>query len=108
MHALVALGWLGWLGLRGAGHFLATPAITTLLVLTGVVTAVPLLLFAVGVRRLTLATVGLLLYVNPTTQFALAVLLFGEVFTVDHAIAFGCIWASLALYSSEALFRRSA
>ena len=105
--APLALGWLGWLGLRGEGHFLATPAITTLLVLTGVVTAVPLLLFAVGVRRLTLATVGLLLYVNPTTQFALAVLLFGEVFTVDHAIAFGCIWASLALYSSEALLRRS-
>jgi len=106
--APLALAWLAWLGVRGEGHFLATPAVTTLLVLTGVVTAVPLLLFAVGVRRLTLATVGLLLYLNPTTQFALAVLLFGELFTVDHAIAFGCIWVALGLYASEALFRRGA
>ncbi len=105
--APLAVAWLAWLGLRGEGHFLAAPLTTTLLASTGVVTAVPLLLFAVGVRRLRLATVGLLLYLNPTTQFALAVLLFGEIFTGAHAIAFGCIWGSLALYSSEALFRRS-
>jgi chloramphenicol-sensitive protein RarD len=106
--APLALGWLGWLAWRGAGHFTAAPHVTALLVLTGVVTAVPLMLFAVGVRRLTLATVGLLAYLNPTTQFSLAVWRFGETFTVAHAVAFGCIWASLALYSSEALFRRPA
>jgi chloramphenicol-sensitive protein RarD len=106
--APLAVGWLLWLWWRGEGHLGASPGTTALLTLTGVVTAVPLLLFAVGVRRLTLATVGLLLYVNPTTQFALAVWRFGETFTAAHAVAFGCIWASLALYSSEALFRRSA
>jgi chloramphenicol-sensitive protein RarD len=105
--APLAAGWLLWLTWRGEGHLGSTPMVTTLLLLTGVVTAVPLLLFAVGVQRLTLATVGLLLYVNPTTQFSLAVWRFGETFTTAHAIAFGCIWVSLALYSSEALFRRS-
>jgi len=105
--APLALAWLLWLGWRGEGHFTASPGVTALLTLTGVVTAVPLLLFASGVRRLTLATVGLLLYVNPTAQFALAVWRFGEPFTAAHAVAFGCIWASLALYSSEALLRRA-
>jgi chloramphenicol-sensitive protein RarD len=106
--APLAVAWLAWLWWRGEGHLVsAGPGVTTLLVLTGVVTAVPLLLFAVGVRRLTLATVGLLLYVNPTTQFALAVWRFDEPFTAAHAVAFGCIWASLAVYSSEALLRRS-
>jgi chloramphenicol-sensitive protein RarD len=41
--------------------------------------------------------------VNPTLQLAVAVLLFGEPFTRAHAVAFGCIWASLALYSADAL-----
>jgi chloramphenicol-sensitive protein RarD len=106
--APLAIGWLAWLAWRGEGHLGASPGVTALLTLTGVVTAVPLLFFAVGVRRLALATVGLLLYINPTTQFALAVWRFGETFTAAHAIAFGCIWASLALYSSEALLRRAA
>jgi chloramphenicol-sensitive protein RarD len=106
--APLAVGWLLWLTWRGTGHLGSSSGVTALLLLTGVVTAVPLLLFAVGVRRLSLATVGLLLYVNPTTQFALAVWRFGEAFTASHAIAFGCIWASLALYSSEALLRRTA
>jgi chloramphenicol-sensitive protein RarD len=104
--APLAVAWLAWLSWRGEGHFSASPSVTALLALTGVVTAVPLLLFAVGVRRLTLATVGLLAYLNPTTQFSLAVWRFGETFTTAHAVAFGCIWASLALYSSEALLRR--
>jgi chloramphenicol-sensitive protein RarD len=106
--APLAVGWLLWLAWRGEGHLGASPGVTALLTLTGVVTAVPLMLFAVGVRRLALATVGLVAYCNPTTQFALAVWRFGETFTAAHAVAFGCIWASLALYSSEALFRRPA
>ncbi len=105
--APLAVGWLLWLTWRGAGHLGSSPGVTALLTLTGVVTAVPLLLFAMGVRRLSLATAGLLLYLNPTTQFALAVWRFGEAFTISHAVAFGCIWASLALYSSEAILRRT-
>jgi chloramphenicol-sensitive protein RarD len=99
----IALGYLAWLGATGRSHFGATPAWTALLVASGVVTAVPLMWFAVGVRRLRLATIGLLQYLNPTMQFAIAVLIFGEPFTPAHRLAFACIWIGLAVYTSEAM-----
>ncbi len=84
-------------------HFGAVPRHTALLAASGIVTALPLIWFAEGVRRLRLSTVGLLQYLNPSMQFAIAVFLFGERFTGAHAVAFGCIWASLVLYTAEAL-----
>ncbi|HET8539022.1 MAG TPA: EamA family transporter RarD [Anaeromyxobacter sp.] len=101
--APVALVYLGLVARRGEGHLGDGALRTALLVLLGVVTAVPLIWFAVGVRRLRLATIGVLQYVNPTMQFAVAVFVFGEPFTAAHRIAFGCIWAALAIYTSEAL-----
>lgn len=68
----------------------------------GVVTAIPLILFAFGARRLTLATVGLLQYIAPSIQFAIGILQ-GEPFTAVHAVSFGLIWGGLALFSFEAL-----
>jgi chloramphenicol-sensitive protein RarD len=88
---------------RGEAHFGATPRFTALLASAGVVTAVPLLLFAAAVQRLRLSTVGLLQYLNPTMQFAIAVFVFHEPFGKDHAAAFACIWASLAIYTYEAI-----
>jgi chloramphenicol-sensitive protein RarD len=70
-----------------------------LLVLAGVITTVPLLAFAAAARRLPLATIGFLQYLSPTGQFLLAVLAYGEAFTRDHAISFGCIWAALGIFS---------
>jgi chloramphenicol-sensitive protein RarD len=99
----LALGYLGFTAATGRGHFLSTGAHTALLLAAGVITAVPLIWFAIGVRRLRLATVGLLQYLNPTLQFAIAVLAFGERFTPAHRIAFGCIWTALAVYTSEAV-----
>jgi chloramphenicol-sensitive protein RarD len=99
----LAAGWLGWLWLGGEAHFGGGARVTLLLAASGVVTAVPLLLFAVGVGRLRLSTVGLLQYLNPTAQLLIAVFAFGEPFGAAHAVAFGCIWASLALYTAEAL-----
>ena len=64
-----------------------------------VVTALPLIWYAEGVRRLRFATVGFLQYLSPSLQFLLAVLAFGEPFTRTHAIGFGAIWAALAVYS---------
>jgi chloramphenicol-sensitive protein RarD len=101
--APAALAYLAFLGVRGESHFGDGALRTTLLVALGAVTAVPLIWFAVGVRRLRLATVGVLQYVNPTMQLAVAVFLFGEPFTAAHRVAFGCIWAGLAIYTSEAL-----
>lgn len=95
--------YLGWLAFAGQSHFGAELRPTFFLAATGVVTAVPLLWFAKGVQRLRLSTVGILQYTNPTMQLAIAVLVFKEAFTPAHALAFGCIWASLGIYSAEAL-----
>lgn len=101
----LAAAWLAWQGARGTLHFGTEAGTTALLAAAGVVTAVPLILFAVGVRRLRLATIGLLQYLNPTMQFAMAVFVFGEPFSAWRGATFGCIWASLAIYTVDALAR---
>ncbi len=101
----LALGYQLFLAHAGTGHFGASPGRSALLASTGVVTAVPLIWFANGVQRLRLSTIGLLQYLNPTMQLLIAVFAFGETFTRDHAIAFGCIWVSLVIYTAEALAR---
>ncbi|BDG09808.1 EamA family transporter RarD [Anaeromyxobacter paludicola] len=101
--APVALAYLLWLGGAGAGHFGRGLGRSALLASAGVVTAVPLIWFANGVQRLRLSTIGVLQYLNPTMQFLIAVFAFGELFTRDHAIAFGCIWLSLVIYTAEAV-----
>jgi chloramphenicol-sensitive protein RarD len=94
---------LAWLTRIGGGHLLESPRRTALLLASGIVTAVPLMWFAVGVKRLRLATIGLLQYLNPSLQFTIAVAIFGEPFTPAHRVAFACIWLALALYTSEAV-----
>jgi chloramphenicol-sensitive protein RarD len=91
-----ALGLLALLSVRGTGAFGAGDA-SALLALGGPVTVVPLVLFALGARALPLSTVGLIQYLSPSLQFLLAVLVFREPFTKEHAAAFLCIWAALAL-----------
>jgi chloramphenicol-sensitive protein RarD len=73
-----------------------------LLMLAGVVTAVPLLLFAAAAKRLRLMTMGFLQYISPTCQFLLAVFAFGEAFGRSELISFGLIWTALAVYSFDA------
>jgi len=77
-----------------------------LLISSGAVTAVPLILFSYAARRVGMATLGLMFYLNPTLQFLCAVLLFGEPFTRWHMVAFAIIWVALAIYSLSA-FRQS-
>jgi chloramphenicol-sensitive protein RarD len=94
----VAIVYLVFLAARGAGEFGGGETTTSaLLALGGAVTAVPLVLFALGARALPLSTVGLIQYISPSLQFLLAVLLYHEPFTPAHAVTFGCIWAALAL-----------
>jgi chloramphenicol-sensitive protein RarD len=71
-----------------------------LLIFAGAVTALPLLWFTNSARRLRLATLGFLQYIAPSGHFLLA-LLYGEPFTVEHAVSFGCIWTALAIYSVD-------
>jgi chloramphenicol-sensitive protein RarD len=93
-----ALSFVAWVGLRGEGSFgPSAPLASLLLALGGVVTAVPLVLFARGARALPLSTVGLIQYLSPSIQFLLAVLVFREPFNLIQGVAFVCIWCALAL-----------
>lgn len=74
-----------------------------LLILSGPMTAVPLILFSFAAKRVRLATVGLLQYLNPSIQFLLAAVVLGEPMGLAHAIAFPLIWTGLAIYSWSAL-----
>ncbi|WAC75951.1 EamA family transporter RarD [Roseateles sp. SL47] len=75
------------------------------LLLAGPMTAVPLLLFAAGARRITLTLLGLMQYIAPTLQFGLGVWLYQEPLAASRLAGFGLIWAALAVYSLEGLWR---
>lgn len=101
---LIAAKHFGLFGLPpGSNAFGADLRQSALLAFSGVLTGGPLMLFSYATQRVRLATVGLVQYVNPTLQFAVAVLVFGEPFTHAHALAFPLIWAALAVYSAASL-----
>lgn len=100
--------YIAWLSSHGALAFGTTPGLSVLLALGGVITAVPLLLFAAAARLLPYSTLGLLQYLAPTIQFLLAVLAFGEPLTRAHIICFLFIWAGLAVYAVDGVRRARA
>ena len=104
----LATGYVIWLSAHGQNAFINTASTTTrlLLVAAGPITAIPLLLFAAGARRIPLSVVGLLQYLAPTLQFLLGVWLFHEAFTPDRLVGFVLIWLALALYAAEGLLNR--
>jgi chloramphenicol-sensitive protein RarD len=73
--------------------------ITLLLILAGVVTALPLLCFAQAAKLIPLSRVGFIQYVAPSIALLLGVFVYKEPFTHSHLISFGCIWAALLIYS---------
>jgi chloramphenicol-sensitive protein RarD len=99
----LALVYVLWLGFHGQNTFINTPHDSTrwLLAAAGPITAIPLLLFAAGARKIPMAVLGLLQYVSPTMQALLGVWVFHEAFTADRAIGFLIIWAALILYVAE-------
>lgn len=99
--APLALAWLAWLGWQGTIVFGSMGIeFDLLLAAAGLVTAVPLLLFARAAQGLRLASLGFFQYITPTGQMLVALFIFGELFTAAHAVTFGCIWLALALYSA--------
>ncbi len=90
-----------WLEGTGQGHFLHDTRTTILFLLTGPVTAIPLLCFAGAARRLPLTTLGFIQYLAPTMQFFVAVFAFGETFTTAHMVAFGLIWTGVGLFAAD-------
>lgn len=104
----LAAVYVAWLTAHGQNAFINTGSTTTrlLLVAAGPITAIPLLLFAAGARKIPLSVVGLLQYLAPTLQFLLGVWLFHEAFTPDRLVGFVLIWLALALYAAEGLLNR--
>ncbi|WP_120501965.1 EamA family transporter RarD [Roseovarius sp. EL26] len=88
-----------WLILFSAqGQFGATGWETFLMVASGPATAIPLVLFSYGAKRVSMGLAGLMFYINPILQFLVAVFLFSEPFTLWHGIAFGFIWVAITIY----------
>jgi len=99
-----ALGYLLWMAMIGEGAYIHQgAAITLLLSLAGVITAIPLLLFGAAARRVPLSTMGILQFIAPTCQFLLGVFVYGEAFTLVRLVGFLCIWLALLLYIGEGL-----
>jgi chloramphenicol-sensitive protein RarD len=97
---LPALGYVGYLTATGQSHFMAGDSHDTWLLMgCGVVTAVPLILYANGAKQLRLTTIGVLQYVAPTMIFLVAVFVFKEPFGQARMIAFPMIWGALVLYT---------
>ncbi|MBB2920374.1 EamA family transporter RarD [Cupriavidus alkaliphilus] len=100
--AAAALGWLFATGQDSFAH--AAPGTQWLLLLAGPVTAVPLLFFAAGARRIPLSLLGLLQYTGPTLQLLLGVWLWHEPFPAQKQVGYALIWLSLALYAAEGVW----
>jgi chloramphenicol-sensitive protein RarD len=104
----LAAGYVIWLSVHGANAFINTPSTATrlLLMAAGPITAIPLLLFASGARRIPLSVLGLLQYVTPTLQFMLGVWMFHEAFSAERLVGFALIWLALALFALEGVLHR--
>lgn len=102
MLAPLAFGAMAWWAWQGQGVLVQGDAAAIgWLALAGPLTAIPLLLFAAGARRLPLATLGILQYISPSLQFALGVWLFHEPLQPARLAGFVLIWAALLVYSLE-------
>lgn len=102
--ALPALGYLSWLNATGGAEFGHVSAgHTVLMLLSGVATAVPLLLFAAAANRVPLVGIGILQYVAPILQLACGVLLFHEPMPPARLAGFGLVWIALIIFTVDGL-----
>ena len=102
--ALPALAYLGYLNATGDAEFGRVSAVhTTLMVLAGVATAVPLLLFAASANRVPLVGLGILQYVAPILQLACGVLIFHEPMPAARLAGFGLVWIALIIFTIDGI-----
>ena len=102
-----SLGYILWLQYTGTGHFLMGVTTDNLLLMgCGIVTAVPLMIYANGAKRLTLSTIAIMQYIAPTMIFLSAVFVFDEPFSQTKLVAFALIWLALVIYSLPMLAAR--
>jgi len=101
-----ALSYLIWLTLHHHNAFLVAPTSSQwLLVAAGPITAIPLLLFAAGARRIPLSLLGILQYAGPSLQLLIGVWLYHEPFGGARLVGFAIIWSALAVYSLESMWQ---
>ena len=101
-----AVAFLLWSEAHGSGTLGHTSVtVNALLLGSGLVTALPLALFAYGARLIPYSTLGLLQYIGPTLQFLIGVMVFQEPFPAARAVGFILIWAGLAVYAADGLWR---
>lgn len=95
-----AIGYIVYLQVTGVGHFGTTGTTDIWLLMgCGLVTAIPLILFANGAKLLRMSTIGIMQYIAPTIIFFIAIFIFKEPFSSERAVAFGLIWVALAIYT---------
>ena len=101
-----ALGYLVWCEVQGTGAFgHMSGSVDALLLLSGIVTSIPLFLFAYGARRVPYSTIGVLQFIAPSMQLVCGLLVFGEPFETARLTGFVLIWAGLLIYAINALWR---
>jgi chloramphenicol-sensitive protein RarD len=99
-----ALGFLVWLQATGTSHLISEgPGLTVGLIAAGVVTAVPLVLFAAAASRIPLSMIGLIQYMTPTIQFAFGVWINHEVMPLPRWIGFGLVWVALVVLTVDSI-----
>jgi chloramphenicol-sensitive protein RarD len=96
-----ALLFLSFIHIDGAGAFSTDISTSLVLIGSGIATAVPLLLFASGAKRIPLSMVGFLQYIAPTIMLILGVFVYKEPFTDTHLFSFICIWTALTIYTAS-------
>jgi len=102
----LAVGYLVWCQGTGSGALTTQgPGVAALLIASGLVTAIPLFLFAYGARALPYSTVGVLQYIAPSLQLLCGVVLFHESFGPARAAGFALIWMALLIYAVDGLWR---
>jgi len=104
----MALPYLLWLGSQGAGRFGSDARLSGLLVLAGVLTAVPLWLFAIAAVQLPYGVLGMLQYLGPTLQFVLGITVFGQHVNASYWVGLVLVWIGSAVYLTGAIGRRGA
>jgi chloramphenicol-sensitive protein RarD len=102
-----ALGYILFSGATGAGAFLQNSPTTRILMAgAGIITVIPLLLFASASRRIPLSLLGILQYISPTLQFLIGVFVYKEPFSPIQSIGYGIVWLALIVFAVESIIAR--
>lgn len=106
--APLALAYMGWQQSQHGDVLDHSTWVTVLLLLSGVITVVPLALFHYGARRINYATVGMLQYIGPTLQFLVGIFIYHETLSRARLGCFALIWLALVIYAGDSWWRSRA